>query len=477
MGKYLNNKKYIIRAKGGNKLSDVSQALVDEYNREQEALNKHMYIMDEDGNLVRNPNWRNNQALSGYDPIMGDIVVGAALGKPLSYIGGKMFKGAKNVYDKVMPYTADETMNAVANKTKNGAKEIYQYLKNYFTKSEIEIPDYITNKLDFDKVYQSQWYKDLVNEFGQKRADYIVKNIQKDDFKKFFMEEVAGFSPDKEMAAYNKSREIFFKLAGDPEKGKGLLGGSAGIMNEGTITRPSAAPHDLDFRAYIGNASKSAPKLENTYTYEDLSPLFNNENLKNSPILQILREQFPDKFSDLSIINFNNKLPRWFVPRNKSNQVYVTPMINQGTPGASRTLMTEIDGVPIDFFITDNKLIGKKISSARETLYWKDLWNRRRGTPRAKDVKDIEDFVPFSKDNPVIDVSGNTSQYAPFHFGDDIISKEGFPMIHKVETYPGSKNFVPAIMNWRGTFKSPTTSNWLGRNFYKEGGKINIDRE
>ncbi len=365
-------------------------------------------------------------------------------------------------------------LTKVASKTpvKKSPSVLYQYLKNHLTKADVEIPDYITNKLDFSNVNQSQWYKDLVTEYGQKRADYIVKNIQSEDFNAFFLKHVDGYNPDKEMASYNKAREILTKLGGDPNKGKGVLGGSASMMNEGTVNRVTAAPHDLDFRAYIGNSKKTAAKKANTYSREDIAPLFNKDNINSSPILETLVTQFPDKFKKASVMDLNKTLPKWFVPRNKSNQIYATPMINQGNTGVSRTFMTQIDGVPVDLFLTDNKINGTYISPASETLYWKDLWNKRRSVPREKDVMDIKNFKPFSSSNPVINVGENTSQFAPFNFSDQIINKEGFPVVHKVETYPGSKNFVPAVMNWKGEFKSPTTSKWNGPNFYKEGGDL-----
>lgn len=331
-------------------------------------------------------------------------------------------------------------------------------------------PAFVTAQLpNLSAVKTSEWYENLVRTFGEEKAAQIADNLQDPNFLKFFYGDDVKAALD-EITAYNRSRYVHNILAGDPLEGKGVLGGSSSMSAEGTLFRPTAAPHDLDYRVAIGGAAGEP------YTGQASSKeiLYDKDAIENSPIFQVIK----DNFFDFRNMGFNYPKFRYLrkFSREGDGQVFVTNMINQGDPGISRTAQLNIEGVPVDLFLTDNKIatgVVPGIGTAEETMYWKNLWNSNRAQPRPKDVKDIQNFKYFSAENPIIDLKANTSQYAPFYAESSLVDVDGYPIIHMVETYPGSGEVVPAIMNYAGEWKSPFTTNWLGTQFKKNGGFLN----
>ena len=82
------------------------------------------------------------------------------------------------------------------------------------------------------------------------------------------------------------------------------------------------------------------------------------------------------------------------------------------------------------------------------------ILNAKRQFGRPKDLADIENFVPYSKENPIIDIATGEGQWNPTLFDRGIFTEEGYPFIQSVETYPGSGVRVPAVMNYKGQIKA-----------------------
>lgn len=328
------------------------------------------------------------------------------------------------------------------------------YLSNLTGLSKVKSPKNLP-QINFKIDRNSEYYKNLVNQFGDLQANRIVQRLESPEFKKYFL---AGNEDQalKEIYDYSLARSVDNKIRGIPDEGGGVLTGSSAIATEGTIHRKSAVPHDLDYIMYTKSPKKDVYQGTKEETKEALQELFGNyrESILQSPGMLKFRQQFG--LEDAPVFNIPRWLPKWFVPRDKTGAIYLTPMFNVGEAGVNRTVQSTVDGIPIDLFFTGNHIPTgpiKGVSAASTPLSWKKQWSKTPSKRNNKDITDLQDYKPYSSDNPIINTETGESQYAPFYFGDDLISAEGYPSINMIELYPGASQQVPATMNWKGNFK------------------------
>ena len=333
-----------------------------------------------------------------------------------------------------------------------------------------------------DNVETTNWYKDIAQRFGSDYADYAAALVKDKDFQNYFL--AGDVKKAKEvMDRFSKQRDILSKITGSTDEGKGVIGGSSAISHEGTIDRSEAATHDLDINAYMGDATKTTTSDPSPFKHPELNPAVeeSRRRMSSAPIYDVIAQNYPEfenytvRFPSFmgrvgqklhSMWDQNRVLghfPNPFPSLYKEGVFNVSPMYNVSPHGANRTVMTKINGEPVDIFISDTYIPENGgFLSADNVLAWKQYFTNRRNQyiqehgfglpPRPKDINDVANYRPFSAENKVISEDG-TSQYAPFSFKENsLISEEGLPILSSVETYPGSGTYIPSFMNWKGEF-------------------------
>ena len=311
----------------------------------------------------------------------------------------------------------------------------------------------------FNSNYKNtQWYSKLVDQYGQEEANAIADRVINQSFQDAFFNGRSQRAANREAAKYQNVRDFHQKISGDPDEGKAILGGSPAIGGEGTITRSGAVPHDLDYMAYIGNASKD-PNMSAAEAF--IQGKFTLDNIRRSPIVKTISDaigQDVNVYRIPSLFRHNRNVYRALHGLfHGGNNLYVSPMFNyQPGFGLNKVIQGDIKGIPLDVFLSETPIAEGSVTGLADAsipLGWKQIFNTRRtqmGLPsRAKDVKDLETFAPYSESNPLITEEGG--QWSPFSFGNTIM-EEGMPSIFPVETYPGSGQFIPAAMNFDGKF-------------------------
>ena len=273
-------------------------------------------------------------------------------------------------------------------------------------------------KAELDKSIQNglkntQWYAKLKEQFGERYADAVVANFEENpDALSNFMFQNDQTNASREIWRYAHGRHILDLLLHGQTGADVKVAGSAAVMNEGSIQRPSAAFHDLDFYFY--------PK---------------------SPISkQIVRDH----------------------PKYRINQ--------------QDLIQADIQNFPIDLFTNVQPGFNPKSSlgiypqgfvSSEVPLSYKKRWLR------PKDEQDLQTFQFWGPNNPVIDPSTGKTKFSPLSFGPVLITEEGLPVIDYISLFPGSGTQLPAMMNWKGQFRNPLSTNLgLDEFKYKFGGKI-----
>jgi len=432
------------------------------------------YYFDKDGNIVNSVNGRKGQIKLDETVItpLQRYTVDKNGNKTIGFDPLRVFRNDKPL-ETIYPEFDLLSMGTGSSAAKTTTKAIADTYKPAF---------------NLNGIFESNWYKSLVSSYGRDKADEVVEVISNPKFRKYFF----GNNEDKAKEAIDKfvrQRDIVNKVAGDINKGKGAISGSAAIAHEGTLNRTGAAMHDLDLNAYMKNATKTTknyrPKgqfeKKGEYIKEVAPELDDTQRLFDSPILSEITSQFPEQFAQPIFVTNRSKLRnklgqlhnlynKYFpnavsnpFPSNYETGVFnLTGLKNTTDTGATRTLMTRINGEPIDIFLSDSFIpTNGKYETAETVFKWKDSFIKeklaRGKKPRAKDIADKENYKPFSESNPVIKEDG-TSQYAPFSFKESsLVSSEGYPILSPVETYPGSGKFIPAFMNYKGEFYSPFT--------------------
>ena len=203
----------------------------------------------------------------------------------------------------------------------------------------------------------------------------------------------------------------------------------------------------MDMNAYMADASKMTKSDPNWRNHPEINPKDpeSRRRMAESPIFKLIEEQFPlergykvmfpnkmqrvmqglkarwDKNKVLG------KLPNPFPSLYQEGVFNVSPMFNVSHQGANRTVMTKINGEPIDIFLSDTYIPNQDgYLPAEHVLGWKEYFINKRNAyikehgfglpPREKDIADIKYYRPYSKDNPVI-AQDDTVQYAPTKFG------------------------------------------------------------
>jgi len=318
----------------------------------------------------------------------------------------------------------------------------------------------------------TKWFSDLAETYGTRDANEAARLISSPEFKDFFWQG----DPSKvvrDARTYRGVRDIINRLGGDPTMGRGVVGGSASINKFGTLWRPTAISHDLDFEAYIGGASRRPwasipddPRKMNIAWYDRyVSPLERPGAVESSPILQRIREAFPETHAGARVVDWDPRLMKDTVDARYKTGVFqrlndfpdVYPSL-----GGHQFVGTRINGIPVDLFLRDARIShvsGTPYAPPETAFRWKELYAREnalRGLPpRAKDVQDAKMFKRFSRDNPIVDPVTGRAQFSPPNFGDTILTEEQLPAIHNVETWPGSGEAVPMLMNTKGEMLYP----------------------
>ena len=287
---------------------------------------------------------------------------------------------------------------------------------------------------------------------------------------------------------YSTVRDIIKKIGGSPDEGKALIGGSASINKFGTIHRPSAVAHDLDIDSYIGGASKRpwepipGPDYVTDAWYDKfVGPLERPGAVEASPILQRIREQFPKTHANAPILEWDDAMWKDNVANRYKEGVFQKinnfPDVYPQFTGR-QFIGTRINGVPVDIFLADtriNQVPGSVYAPPETAFEYKRMYaeeNALNGRPpRPKDVADFESYRPFSRENPVVDPETGRAQFSPSNFGDQILTEENLPAVSNVETYPGSGEAVPMIMNTKGQMVYPFSDAVLRQD--AKGGETN----
>lgn len=319
------------------------------------------------------------------------------------------------------------------------------------------------------------WYADLAARYGARNARLASELVASPAYRRYFWQGGPART-GQDAAAYANVRDIVNRLGGDPDLGRAVVGGSMSINKTETLRRPTAVVHDLDLNAYTANATKVPwepypfplnPKDPNGVApgwYDRFIAPMEDWRLaaENAPILQRIREQFPETHGDAQIAGWN-----WRTMRMDSQDDRYKPGVFQQigdgystsrTAGHNIFLGTRINGVPIDLFLSNariDRIPGTPYAPPEVAFTWKNSYADDGGVMRPKDSTDFLLRRKFSRVNPIVDLETLEAQFSPVNFGDRILSDEGLPAVYDVETWPQSGITVPMTMNTKGVMKFP----------------------
>ena len=334
-------------------------------------------------------------------------------------------------------------------------------------------------------IRNTPWYGDLVDRYGSRSASRAADLLASEPARRFFWKD----NPAKvveDARTYERVNDVIRKLGGDPDTGRAVIGGSVSINKAGTLNRATAISHDLDISGYTANASKipwepypyvtpesGHATVSNGWYDRYVAPLENwRAAAEDAPLLRRIREQYPATHGNAGIEPWDWKTMRLGSQADRYRPG-VFRQIGDGysmssTAGNNIFLGTEIDGVPVDIFLSDARLSrvpGTPYAEPEVAFSWKNAYtleNAERGLPaRPKDMQDFADFRRFSRQNPIVDPVTHHAQFSPPNFGDRILSPEGLPVVRDVPTWPGSGETVPMMMNTEGKMIAPFDRNAL----------------
>ena len=297
-----------------------------------------------------------------------------------------------------------------------------------------------------------RWYEDLTARYGKDRANGMLDVLFNENFRRYFY----GRNPQKTLADIDKYREMRRIVNAVTEPNEIILGGSAGISSEGTIFRGTAVPHDLDFVGYLDNASRRTDYGSEAATRAMVEALSDRARIENSPIIRKLREMYPEARD----ATFHWPAYDWEIGDGFQYTPGVFTVVKASpdvAPGGhvSRTISTMLGGNKVDIMLQDGALgvsrTNPRLGNTETAFDWKRAYGaqRRKGL-RPKDAADIGRYADYSEDNPVVDLGSHRAQYNPFAFADDLVNRDGMPTVFDMETYPGSGERVPVVMNTEG---------------------------
>lgn len=325
----------------------------------------------------------------------------------------------------------------------------------------------------------SRWYADLVQRYGEERAQAMAQFVSSPDYPDYFLPPGPdGQAALDEISQYASARKIIRDVT---EPGEIVIGGSAGINLEGTISRETAVPHDLDFSGYIANASRRtdipfylndgrplSPQVRN----EMYAALSNHENIESAPIIQKLRRLYPElKDAGFRYARYDWEFNGGAQYKPGVFTVVKRPDITEKGNGYV-LLATEIDGNNVDIMLGDAKIapnpVDPRYGSADVAFDWKDYYGWR-----SKDLRDKADFSRFSQDNPISSAVSGRARFSPSRFADSLITDEGFPVVVDIEQTPGGPT-IPMVMNHRGIMLQADDPSLLS--MYAKNNPVNFPR-
>ena len=282
----------------------------------------------------------------------------------------------------------------------------YQGKQNIDLKAEL-------NKSIQKGLKNTQWYAKLKEQFGERYVNAVVANFEANpDALANFMFQDNQTKATREIWRYAHGRHILDLLLHGQTDAKMEVAGSAAVMNEGSIQRPSASFHDLDF---------------------------------------------------------------YFYPQSQTSKQIVSSQSRYRT-GQPDLIQTDVQNFPIDLFtnvqpgfnpLSSLGIYPQVFVSSEVPLSYKKRWLR------PKDEQDLQTFQFWGPNNPVINPSTGNTKFSPLSFGPVLITEEGLPAINYISLFPGSNTKLPAMMNWKGQLRNPLSTNLgLDEFKYKFGGKI-----
>lgn len=318
-------------------------------------------------------------------------------------------------------------------------------------------------------VAQDRWYGNLVKRFGSDVADRIRDTFNSKWFKRFFY----GDDPAETtrlLRKYEALRSVYDKIA---EPGEILLGGSSSIGSEGTIVR-SEIGHDLDFQAPIANASRRTDIGTPEATAAMVAALKNRANIENAPVIQKLRRLYP-QLKDAKFRYAERKFQWWGDEKYQPDVFTVAIPEPAVTPTGEANLMVNVllDGQKVDLMLTDSAMFPSKgnprLGRAKTALHWKAAYldeALKKGKPlspgQQKHKADLARYREYSENNMLVDPRSRRTQFSPFDFPENsLVDENGMPMVGEMETFPGSGERVPVIMNPRGRILMATDPTML----------------
>lgn len=257
--------------------------------------------------------------------------------------------------------------------------------------------------LSFKGAENSEWFANLVKQFGKEPAKQVLKYLRTPEFRNYFLSNKSAYYASKQYKTYNDLKDLFKILPPDIE-----LGGSAALSGQGTVFRPSIGFHDSDFNWKLPDGVK---------------------------LTDVDRRNVVD-----------------FVPVNWTYNPRIHRAQRAGNPFLQKRAVFLFRDHPVDYFLRDVTMKQGPSAPDIRLTHSNIILNAKKNWQRPKDLKDVSWFRRYSKRNPVINVETGENQFAPILFPGKVTSVEGYPNIGFVETYPGSGVSLPVFMNWRGTF-------------------------
>ena len=308
-------------------------------------------------------------------------------------------------------------------------------------------------------------YARWVDEFGSAEADSFLRTLRDPVFRRYFYGDDPVFAAS-EMETYAKARNTINAVT---EPYEIVLGGSAGISQEGRIGRGSAVPHDLDFSGYIANASRE-PLRPGGLTEEArarvAAALTDRANIENAPVILKLRELYPE----LRDATFRYATRDWEFGGGSQYEpgTFTVPKVSPSFTKeghGSMLVTTVVDGQNVDIMLSDGEIrtaLGEpRFGSADTAFAWKRAYGDARWSGlRPKDAADIAFYEQYGPGNKIIEPASGRAGYAPFKFADRLIDSDGIPVVAAVEETPGGKK-VPMFMNYKGEMLRADDPYWL----------------
>lgn len=275
----------------------------------------------------------------------------------------------------------------------------------------------------------SPWYNRTASLIGEVNTNNLMKYLSSQQGQAW----VDWSKHSNDYFRYNNIKDVINRMPLTSQ-----LGGSAALSAQGYVNRPTIGFHDLDFNYRV-------PYLGSLY--------------------------------ELDFGNLPQKVPtlREFIPKHLIFRKLFPVQGTTPTANPTRRFAFTEKGIPVDVFLADKPLVkGPATGETQLTPYSvildaKRTWvDRDPGSYRSvnKDKPDIDNFKPYSEENPVINESTGESQFSPMLFQGNVTNPQNQLNVSTIPLFPGSRVQIPVIMNWKGQYKQ------VGDPIFKKGGRI-----